>query len=150
MFGYFDDDDVFKSCKQEIKNHDNGCKLSMGDYCRKNCTFDEDTFDLPTEMWEHVFVSTVALQNLLEFSLEIHILFLDSDALSSSIVPCDNSAKFNDYIMNKNWLKGNLSKGMPRHSYWTLCLQCLSNGLDFEKCSNTIAERDDNYGHRSN
>jgi len=128
----------------------NACKLSMGDYCRKNCTFDEDTFDLPTEMWEHVFVSTVALQNLLEFSLEIHILFLDSDALSSSIVPCDNSSKFNDYIMNKNWLKSNLSKGMPRHSYWTLCLQCLSNGLDFEKCSNTIAERDDNYGHRSN
>ena len=128
-YGFFDDG-IFKICKQY--------------------TFNEDTFDLPTEMWEHVFVSSAALQNLLEFSLEIHILFLDSDALSSSIVPCDNSAKFNDYIMNKNWLKGNLSKGMPRHSYWTLCLQCLSNGLDFEKCSNTIAERDDNYGHRSN
>lgn len=104
MFGYFDTEGKFKTNKKQ-----------------------------PEEMWEYVFVSSEALQELLNHSI-ITIAFIDSDAKSTTEEFCDSTDNLNECEMDQDWLKKELIKmgDDRRHSHWTLRLRC---DLNLGECS---------------
>ena len=108
MFGYFDTRGEFQIDKKRPEEKYEGS---------------------PTEMWEYVFVSSSALQELLNHSV-ITIAFINSNAKSETKESCDRTSNLNEYnVMNEEWLNEvviNVGDKM-RHPYWTLRLRCNRN-----------------------
>jgi hypothetical protein len=95
MFGYFDQDGEFQIDKK-----------------------------VPPEMWEYVFVSSSALQELLNHSV-ITIAFIDSDAKSTTKEFCDRTSNLNEYNdMNEEWLNKEMINDKKKYPNWTLRLRC--------------------------
>jgi len=108
MFGYFD---------------------TRGDFHIDKKRPEEKYEGSPTEMLEYVFVSSSALQELLNHSV-ITIAFINSDAKSITKEFCDRTSNLNEYnVMDEEWLNDkviNVGDKM-RHPNWTLRLRCNRN-----------------------